>query len=167
MADPEVHDVREQQRMPSFSHNGRSVLHYMDFLVTWRSGRRSACSVKYVADQTPEFKELIAAMGHKVGDDFADDYRILSEAEIGLNDIWNAARIVSAAKDFDLEAQAFLAHELRSFRGWVTLAECDDLLADGTRGSRAAKALIKTGRLVLPKGERLHAGSLLRNLFTN
>lgn len=167
MADPEVHDVREQQRMPSFNHKGRTVLHHMDFLVTWRSGRRSACSVKYTADQTPEFKELIAAMSEEVGDDFADDYRTLSEADIGLNDIWNAGRIVSAAKDFDLEAQAFLARELSSCRGWVSLAECDDLLADGHRGSRAAMALIKTGRLVLPKGERLHAGSLLRNLFTN
>lgn len=41
------------------------------------------------------------------------------------------------------------------------------MLGDGLRGSRAAMALVKTGRLVIPEGQRLGRDTVLRNLFTN
>jgi hypothetical protein len=159
--------VREQQTMPRFDFEGQSVLHHMDLVVVWRSGWRSAMSIKYLKDKTPEFEALINAAAEEVGDDFADDYRTFSEDDIDQTRLWNARRIIAAAKDFDFEAQAFLATELRSARREVSLEDCDAIVGDGERGSRAAMALVKTGRLVIPAGRRLGPGAVLRNLFTN
>lgn len=167
MADPDVHEVREQQTMPRFWFRGQSVLHYMDFLVIWRSGYRTAFSVKYLEERTEEFEALLKAAAAEVGDAFAHHYRTLSETDISQTQIWNATHILSAAKDFDFEAQKFLATELRSAPRQIRVGDCDRMLGDGFRGSRAAMALVKTGRLVIPEGQRLGPDTVLRNLFTN
>ncbi len=167
MADPRVHEVLEQQKMPRFDFDGRSVLHYMDFLVILKTGYRWAISVKYLEQRTAEFLALLKAAGAEVGDAFAHRYYTWCETDISQTQIWNATRILSAAKDFDFEAQKFLADELKSAGRQIRVGDCDRILGDGHRGSRAAMALVKTGRLVIPEGERLGRDTVLRNLFTN
>lgn len=167
MADPRVHEVREQQKMPRFDFDGRSVLHYMDFLVILRTGYRWAISVKYLEQRTAEFEALLKAAAAEVGDAFAHQYYTWCETDISQTQIWNALRILSAAKDFDFEAQKFLADELKSAGRQIRVGDCDRILGDGVRGSRAAMALVKTGKLVIPEGARLGQDTVLRNLFTN
>ncbi|WP_140049020.1 hypothetical protein [Devosia lucknowensis] len=167
MAHPDVHELREQQKLPQFRFDGRIVTHFMDILVTWRSGRRTAFSVKYEADQSTEFIALLQAAADQVGDHFAHDYRTLSEADINRTQVWNAARILSAAKDHDYEAQQALIASLKTGPRQVRVGDCDAMLGDGVRGSRAAMALIKTGKLILPEDHRLSRDAILRNLFTN
>lgn len=167
MADPTVHEVREQQKLPSFTFRGRSVVHTMDFLVIRKDGWREARSVKYVVDQTEDLVGLLRAAADQVGDAFADDYGIMSENDITQTQLWNAAHIVSALKDADFEAQKALAQRLRSAPRQIRAGDCDAMLGDGVRGSRAAMALVKTGKLVIPEGQRLGRDAVLGNLFTN
>lgn len=167
MADPTVHEVREQQELPRFCFQGRSTQHCMDLLIIRTNGWREARSVKYVEDQTPELSDLLKAAADEVGDAFADDYGLMSELDITQTQLWNADRILSAAKDFDFEAQRALATRLRSAPRQIRVGDCDAMLGDGVRGSRAAMALVKTGKLVIPRGQRLLRDTVLRNLFTN
>jgi hypothetical protein len=167
MADPTVHEVREQQKLPSFTYGGRRVVHWVDFLVIRKNGWREARSIKYVEDQTADLRGLLEAAAEEVGDAFADDYGIMSELDITQTQLWNAAHIVSALKDADPEAQKELAQRLRSAPRQIRVGDCDTMLGDGVRGSRAAMALVKTGKLVIPPGQRLGRDTVLGNLFTN
>lgn len=166
IADPRVHEVREQQKVEIPFGDGSRV-HYIDFLVFWKSGRISACSVKYEKDVTDSHVALLKSAAVRVRDRFADDYRLFKETGITRTMLWNSRQIIGCAKDFDIEAQQALAGILGKKGDHVQVGDCDAMLGDGQRGSRAAMALIKTGRLVLPKGVRLERSTILRNLFTS
>lgn len=165
MAHPDVHEIREQQLL-DIPFRGKIVKHYFDFVVVWTDGRISACAVKYQKD-CQGLPELLRAAADTVGDDFADDYRILKETGLNRTKLWNASWVIRCGKDFDYEAQAALAGILTKSGRDVRVSDCDALIGDGRRGSRAAIALIKSGNLVIPEGERLKRSTVLRNLFTN
>ncbi len=166
IADPRILEIREQQRV-DIPFGDRTRIHHIDFLVFWKNGRISACSVKYEKDVTGDLVALLKAAAVRVGDRFADDYRLFKETGITRTKLWNARQIIGCAKDFDFEAQETLAGMLGKKGDHVRVGDCDAMLGDGQRGSRAAMALIKTGRLVVPKGVRLDGNTVLRNLFTS
>jgi hypothetical protein len=166
IADPRVHAIHEQQKL-EIPFGDRMRIHTIDFLVFWKSGRVSACAVKYVKDVTDDLRALLETAAASVGDRFADDYRLLTEKGIDRTKLWNARQIIGCARDFDFEAQEELARRLGKAPDHVRVGDCDAMLGDGLRGSRAAMALIKTGRLVVPAGVRLDRHTVLRNLFTS
>lgn len=165
MAHPDVHEIREQQLLEIPLGQGRVKDHYFDFVVVWKDGSISACAVKYRKDAN-ELEPLLAAAAREIGDMFADDYRIFSEDGINRTMLWNASWVIRCGKDHDYEAQAALAGVLARYGRSVRVVDCDALLGDGQRGSRAAIALVKTGKLVIPEGERLGRDTVLRNFFT-
>lgn len=58
IANPDVVDIREQQQA-GFLFNGGLKTHFFDFVVTWRSGRRTAYAVKYEEDIEPELLSML------------------------------------------------------------------------------------------------------------
>lgn len=136
-------------------------------MVHWKTGRISACPVKYQKDVTPDLIDFMKAAAEQVGDKFADDYRLLTEGGVDRTLLWNSRQILRCARDFDFEAEDAMAKELAKAGDWIRVGDCDAMLGDGQRGSRAAMALVKTGRLQVPQGTRLDRHALLRNLFTS
>jgi hypothetical protein len=166
MAHPDVHEIREQQLLEIPMGRGVVVKHYFDFVVVWKDGSTSACAVKYRKD-AEGLDALLVAAAEEIGDAFADDYRIFGEDGINRTMLWNASWVIRCGKDHDYEAQAALAGVLANAGRSVRVADCDAMLGDGQRGSRAAIALVKSGKLVIPEGERLGRDTVLGNLFTN
>ncbi|MGV8954185.1 MAG: hypothetical protein ACOH2M_24010 [Cypionkella sp.] len=166
MAHPDVHEIREQQRLDIPM--GKSVVttHYFDFVVVWKDGSTSACAVKYAKDSAG-LDLLLKAAAEEIGHAFADDYRIFGEGGINRTMLWNASWVIRCGKDYDYEAQAALAGILANGSRSVRVADCDAMLGDGQRGSRAAIALIKSGKLAVAEGELLGRHTVLGNLFTN
>ncbi|QQR39005.1 TnsA endonuclease N-terminal domain-containing protein [Devosia rhizoryzae] len=165
MAHPDVHEIREQQLL-EIPVGQNLVKHYFDFVVIWKDGSTSACAVKYRKDSTG-LDDLLKAAAKEVGDAFASDYRIFGEDGINRTMLWNASWVIRCGKDHDYEAQAALAGVLANAGRSVRVADCDAIVGDGQRGSRAAIALIKSGKLVIPADERLGRDTVLGNLFTN
>jgi hypothetical protein len=165
MASPEVIDIREQQRV-DFVMDGQKRWHYFDYMVTWRSGWRSALPVKYQKDIKPDLHAVLQAISDQHGDNIADDFRILTELDIDVVTIANSRQILSCARDFDYEAQDFILEELPRLGEQVSLRDLDALVGEGPRGSRAAMALIPSGHLAIDPGQPLSADALLWNRFT-
>ena len=165
IAHPDVFDIKEQQRV-DFLHRGVMTYSVFDFVYDSVCGRRIAGAVKYLSDVDEALKATLGSAADYAGDTFADDWKIFSEEGLSRTRIRNAGRIISCAGDFDFEAQDALAEVLADFGPEIRVADCDLILGDGQRGSRAAMALIQTGNLVIPKGERLGRETVLRNLFT-
>lgn len=166
IASPAVHSVEEQQ-LVEVPMKGRTTRHYFDCRINWMSGRRTAVAVKYAKDVDDDLRALLSAAASTVGDAFANDYRIFSERGLSRTMIHNARKVISCGLDHDFEAQAAVATALTKAGDRIRLGDCDALLGEGNRGSRAAMALIKFGKLVHPTNERLGPGTVLRNLFTN
>ena len=166
IASPDVAEVREQQRLEIPYRKGKRV-HFFDSQVFMKNGWVRARAVKYAKDVNDDLRQLLADAATHVGDRFANDYGLLTEKHLTRTMIWNSRQIISCAKDFDYEAQHALMGELAKAGEFVSVGACDHLLGDGRRGSRAAMALIKSGKLILPANTRLGRDTVLRNLFTN
>jgi len=106
-------------------------------------------------------------MADQVGDSFANDFNILTERDVDVVTIANARQIVSCGLDFDKEAQAFILDELPRLDDRIALETFDRLAGDRSRGSRAAIALIQSGKLEIELGHFIGPGAYLCNRFTN
>lgn len=167
IASPDVRDVREQQRLMIPNDRGRPTEHVFDILVEHTDGVVKALACKYKVDVTPELVALLQHAADTVGDAFADFYEIRSEAGLTRTMIWNARQVITCALDFDFGAQEAIRNALPTLGARVSLAECDAIVGDGERGSKAAIALIQAGLFDVPPGERIGSITELRNLFTN
>jgi hypothetical protein len=162
IAHPEVAEVREQQKL-SIVMNDVPRTHFFDLSVTRVCGRRDANAVKYRDQVDQDLLDLLECAADTVGDRFADRYAILDDRVLTETMIANARDVISCAKDYDFEAQDFIVDCLRNGNPDVTLAECDAIVGEGRRGSRAATALIQKGKLVLKRGQRLGPNAVLNN----
>ena len=166
IVDPDVFEIREQQRC-RIPFKGEVAVHYFDMLLTMIDGRKIAGAVKYRKDTKEDLRALLRAGADTVGDSFADDWKIYSESQLTRTRIRNARKIIDCGQDFDFEAQNALAIALVGHGPEIRVADCDAILGDGERGSRAAMALIQSGKLVIGDDDRLGRNTVLRNLFTN
>jgi hypothetical protein len=166
IAHPDVVDVAEQQRV--FYHlGGERRPHWMDAVVTWKSGRRVAYPMKYSRQIKPKLRATITAIADQLGAGFADDYRFLTEKDVHLLDAANSAKVIDCAADFDFEAQEAIKRFLGTCGPEVSLAACDAWVGDGNRGSRAAIALVQAGLLAVPVGINVGRDAVLINRFTS
>lgn len=166
IASPRYAKVEEQQKL-LIPVRGEMVEHWMDFKATRWDGTVDALSVKYSNDaKLARLEEILVAAASNVGDQFAHRWAILKETGLTRTMVWNACRVIACAKDYDYEAQDYLAAMLARSEGRISLRKCDAMLGDGRRGSRAAIALIKTGKVAVTKGERIGNDTVIRNLFT-
>jgi hypothetical protein len=165
IANPDIVEIREQQRA-TFLFDGELKEHFFDFVVTWRSGRRTAYAVKYQEDVGPDLRRMLqaAATDRRLG--LAHDFRFLTEADIDRVTIANASAVIRCARDYDEEALELLRTHLPSCGSDIRLRDCGDIAGLGSRGYRAAIALLQSGWLSMKAGERIGLDTVLSNEFT-
>lgn len=162
----DVIDVREQQMVTYIGADGEPVIRYFDFVVTWRSGRRTAFAVKHVEDVDDEIRAVLTAVAEQLGNRFADDFRTLTEAMVDRVSISNAWKIVDCAKDLDLEAMDEVRAYLLSAPHELRLGQIGSAIGLGERGYRAAIALIQSGALRIAPGTLIGPDAIATNSLT-
>lgn len=105
-------------------------------------------------------------MCEHVGDDFANEYRLLTELHLNDIAVANAKSIIESGRDFDIRGQEVVWAALMRAPATITLAEIGELSGLGARGERAAMALIQQGALRFNPAEMLSPTVKLRNLCT-
>ncbi|WP_157764680.1 hypothetical protein [Rhodobacter sp. CZR27] len=158
-ARPETVDLREQVRF----RYGRDDEHIFDIVVTERSGRRIAYTVK------PEVRlvsgRFLAQMQEVAWwvrrKRFADDVRLLSDADLDPVELYNA-HLIAAVHEPDPEADARALEVAATLTG----ARCirDLTLATGleARGYRAILRLLRGHQLCTARPERITPDTLVR-----
>lgn len=162
---PNVIEVREQQAV-RYRKNGRDHTHFVDYVVTWKNGLRTAFAVKYVVDVDDNLVETLRLVSDQAGDRFADDYRIATEKQLTKVQIENAKDILACGADGDAEGRTMVADALRELPRSARLAAIADASGLGARGYRAAIALVQEGALEVPKGKRIAPDAVLHNRLT-
>ncbi|WAP70067.1 hypothetical protein [Jiella pelagia] len=105
IAHPAVREIREQQAV-SYRDATKMKKHVFDCVVTWRSGSRSAIAIKYHDDvEKSGLRHVLACIERSVGDECADDFRIMTERHVDAVTIRNARLMISCGLDFDHAAQ--------------------------------------------------------------
>ena len=165
IAHPDVIDVREQQRAV-FMFRGELTEHFFDIVVTWRSGRRTAYAVKYRNDIDADLLAMLQVVSADRGIRLAHDFRTLSETQIDKISIANASAIIRCARDFDEDAMDTLRSHLPSNSPTIRLRDCGDIAGLGSRGYRAAIALLQSGWLSITPGDHIGLDTVLSNEFT-
>ena len=167
IARPDVREIREQQTASWITSEGRRK-YTCDFHVAWASGRRTAFEVKYEEDaERTDVRERIAAAAANVGDEFADDYRLLTERHLPREAIERAEYLISCALDFDEEAVATVRSYLGTAGTTVTIEAIADATRLGHRATRAAALLAREGALVPENGDSLAPGARFANALVS
>ena len=164
IARPDVREIREQQTASWITSEGRRKYTF-DFHVAWASGRRTAFEVKYEADaERTDVRERIAAAATNVGEEFADDYRLLTERHLSREAIDRAEYLISCALDFDEEAVATVRSHLGTAGETIMLEEVAAATRLGCRAMRAAALLVREGALVPENGNSIVPGARYVNV---
>lgn len=156
MVQPIVVEVREQQEV-YYHWEGKLRRHFLDLLVYFQSGKRVAYSIKYLKDvEKSDLKSELKAINDHNRDTVADDYRVLTEANVNLLEFENAKQIISCAKDHDFKARKIVKSYLPKLGSSVTPREIGLITGLGRRGERAAIALLQSGVFKLTEHTPIH-----------
>lgn len=163
IARPDVGEVREQQ-LVRYRDGGQYRKHFFDFVVTWTDGSRTAYAVKYEADvEKKPLRHILQLIADSNGDDFADEYSILTEKHVDEVTIANARLVLSCSSDFDDEGRWIVRAHLAGCGTTVRLGDIGRLTRLGERGYRAAVSLVHDGILEAAPGNLLGRDTSLRN----
>jgi hypothetical protein len=155
IASPAVASVREQQNVRRVC--GQHAPNWIcDAMITWVDGSRSACEFKYEEDALKQgTRERLREIAKAVPQ-FADDFRLLTEARLDEATIANANLVISCAGDFDRTAQNLVRDIVTSHRrARIKLSTIVKAVGLGERGRRAAIALVQSGLLTPVGGRRI------------
>jgi hypothetical protein len=161
---PGVLGIREQ-RTVSYVLAGVHRRYTFDIVVEWRDGLREAIAVRQSdrglhADDTVEVVKAICAQH---GAKLADDFRAITYETLDPVAVLNGRQIIRCGRDHDYAAQSAVRGALRRLGPATTLREVAIASGHGQRGVRAAVALLQSGIIVSPPGERLRLDLPLEN----
>ncbi|MBB3952651.1 hypothetical protein [Aureimonas jatrophae] len=177
IADPDVTEIEEQLK-PVFFRDAKSDehSHWFDQRHRTSKGRRVATAVKYhddaVRDGLFELLGHVARQAFVIDADgrlvpFAHEYRIVTERHLDGVRVDNARTIVACGAEQDVEATGIV-------RGWLQAADrtfplgiVNGATGLGSRGFRAAVALIQSGAVVVPSGLRIAPETMVVNRLFN
>lgn len=162
LADPEVVEIREQVEVWYAGGDGVKRRRFLDFVIRFRSGLVRAVSVKDrkgVKAHVDELREV--ALG--VLDFECDEWVVLSDADVSREEETDAWLIRECLKDHDGSAIRAVRRALPSLPARIPLSGVADATGLGSRGRRAAIALVAFGDLALENGEHLQGDPWLVN----
>lgn len=136
-----------------------------DTLVEGTDGRRKAIAVKQTeaALRADDTLAVIAAISTQHGAKLADDYRAVTYETLDPVAVLNGRLILRCGRDRDHAGQDAVRTALRGLGVVTTLREIAEATGLGVRGARAAVALLQSGVLASPHGERLRLDLPLEN----
>lgn len=153
-AQPTTVDLREQVRA-RFRLGASTSVHWLDLVRMRADGLRIAYAVKYAADVDDELHALLDAIAAYEGDRIADEYRILTEADLDAVSIENARLVCECARDHDRHALEAVRAVLPGRGDRTTFGEIAEDSGFGWRGYRATVALLQSGLLEAERGRAI------------
>lgn len=161
---PGVRRIREQ-RTVEYVLGGTPRAYTFDVFVEWKDGLREAIAVRQTeADlRADDTLKVIAAICAQHGAKLADDYRTITYETLDPVAVLNGRFILRCGRDHDYAGQEATRAALRRLGAVTTLREVAEATGLGARGARAAVALLQSGILASPPGERLRLDLPLEN----
>lgn len=151
-------EMREQVRFFFGWDPEKQEQHVFDVVVTLDNGERIAFAIKpevrLVSGKFEAKMQEVAWWVYQQG--FADDVRILTEADLDPVELYNA-KVVAAVREFDPDGHAAAEAALGAMPagGGLSLRELTLATGMGARGYRALIRLLRTGEARLQKRERI------------
>jgi len=163
IADNEVVLVKEQQNA-RYLRNGVLKEHTIDVIQHFNCGLRRAIFVKYEEDvERSELEELVQAVADYDNEHIADDFVIMTEADINILEFENAEEIIEAAKSVNSEMRNVVLEALPHLPDVVTPSEIGAFTGHGRAAEIASIALIQSGALRMRFHEPVDVDSALIN----
>ncbi|MCJ2026449.1 hypothetical protein [Methylobacterium sp. J-067] len=156
-----------EQRSVRYDLAGSSHLHTLDVIVDWVGGVREAFAVKHSSEalsrgRTPT-ATVLAALSVQHGARIAHDFRAVTNDTLDPVAVLNARLVVRCGRDHDHVGMEMARKALAGLGPTTTLRDVAIATGLGMRGFRAAVALIQSGVLANPGGERLDLDVSLEN----
>ena len=161
---PGVLAIREQ-RTEKYVLAGVERRYTFDIVVQWSDGLREAIAIRQSVDglHADDTIEVISAICVQHGARFADDYRAITYETLDPVAVLNGRLILRCGRDHDHAARSAVRRALTLLGPVTTLREIAIATDLGQRGVRAAVALLQSGILMNPPGERLGLDLPLEN----
>ena len=137
--------------------------HVFDVVATMKTGGRIAYTVKPEARlRSGRFLAEMQTVAWWVARKrFADDVRLLTEADVDEIDLHNA-KVIAAVREADPEAEAVARREVSAITGAVPLHDLTRATGMEARGYRALLRLIREGHLESARRERITPQTLVQ-----
>lgn len=161
-----VAEMREQARFYFGWDQEKQKQHIFDVLVTLTCGKRIAFTIKpevrLVSGRFEAQMQEISWWVHELC--FADDVRILTEADLDPVELYNA-KVLAGVRERDSEAESAARAALQDLPAGGGQSLRDLTLATGmaARGYRALIRLLRTGEARLQTRERIRPGAVIVN----
>lgn len=161
---PGVLAIREQ-RTEKYVLAGVEHRYTFDIVVHWSDGLREAIAIRQSVDglHADDTIEVISVICVQQGARFADDYRAITYETLDPVAVLNGRLILRCGRDHDHAARSAVRRALTLLGPVTTLREIAIATDLGQRGVRAAVALLQSGILMNPPGERLGLDLQLEN----
>ena len=161
---PGVARIREQ-RAVRYERVGSQHVYTFDILVDWTDGVREAIAIRQTfeglhSDETVAIVEAICAQS---GSRLADNYRAITYETLDPVAVLNGREIVACGRDHDHAGLRAVRSVLPELGPITSLREVAKATGLDQRGVRAAIALLQSGILMNPPGERLDLDLPLEN----
>ena len=156
--------IREQQTV-SYVLADVARSYTFDIFVEWTDGVREGIAVRQStkALEADDTVEVIKAICSQHGNSLADDYRAVTYETLDPVAVLNGRLILRCGRDHDYAARDTVRKTLPRLGTATTLREIALATGIGQRGVRAAVALLQSGILIFPAGERLRLDLPLEN----
>ncbi|WP_415182549.1 hypothetical protein [Phaeovulum sp.] len=162
---PDLADLREQVCFKWFDQTGKSHSHFFDFVITCKSGERTAVIVKEASRLRSErLRREIKMIGAQAVPNFADRVIVVTQRDINAIDLHNA-KLLHDVRHPDLEADEAAVAVTNGLVGAATIADLSAMMEMGGRGFRALARLIRRQALVLLHHEVVSHGSFVRRVI--
>lgn len=160
-ADPNVWELREQQRFEWHDRDGVVHKHYFDFLASYRNDEVVAYAVRPKARLTPSYKDDLSLIRRQAIDaGVAHDMRVLDEHAFDPVTIYNA-ELLHGLRHKDPVVDAIAQKVVRAIKGTAKIEELSALMGCGGTGFRALVRLFQTSVLATVRHERITPKTLV------
>ena len=162
---PSVRAIREQVKVHVPQQGGGQKPYYMDVVTEDHAGRKTAWAVRQTEADLARDDTIgkLQAIRSAHGSRFAHEYRVVTYETLDPVAVLNGRQILDCGRDLDQVGREAVLDALLRLGPSVTLDQIAGATGLGERGRRAATALLASGLLVSPPGERLRPDLPLEN----
>jgi len=162
LARPDVTGLENQVRFDWVDRDGVARVHFFDFRVSFRDGRRAALMVKHAKKAAdPVFRSEMRWLANQVGCDFADRVCLITEKDLDPTEVFNA-ELIHSVRQPDPEPDAAVRRVVANLTGAAKIADIAAASGCSGNGFRAVVRLLRHHELELVSRERIAPEALVR-----
>ncbi|WP_299938219.1 TnsA endonuclease N-terminal domain-containing protein [uncultured Pelagimonas sp.] len=166
LIDPSVAQIQEQfGPIPFIDEDGKPANHYIDLLITKKSGRKIAVAVKPTKRlKSGRFMRQLEALQKTMPSGIADELRLVTEACIPRAEAFNAVMYQRFSLCRDIEVEIRLRDVLSSATGDISICDLAERCRAGGRAFRPIVRGIFEGLLAKQSSGRINLFTKVRRL---